>query len=471
VNRHTKIVATLGPASEDKTKILELSEAGMDIARLNFSHGSYESFKKIVQNIRLVERENGKTICTLQDLQGPKIRLGELPKEGIAVHKGEILTFCINKKTTKSDEKMCIPLPYSKLKSAVKPENRLLIEDGLIRTKILSINGNRIKALVTAGGILKSHKGVNVPDSILPASEALTEKDKADLHFGIKILKVDAVAISFVESKEDVLRIKKQISKWTKRRVSVISKIERPKALTNLEEIIKASDGIMIARGDLGIEIPAERVPIEQKRIIRMCKNNGKPVIVATQILQSMVENPLPTRAEISDASTAIFEQTDAYMLSNETAVGAYPVKAVRTLAKVAEEVEANLMEYEQTEEMPTGTMEGTLADYSISMQAPILAKQMNANAIVVVTKHGFTANAILRFRPKTPVIVVTNSEETARLLKFSWGINKIVITKRKLRSEEVKDLLKEKGLIKEGQNIVFVSLQSQKRSLVAMQV
>lgn len=469
MKRHTKIVATLGPASDSKSEIENLVDAGLNIARLNFSHGSYESFKKIVQNIRLVEKQKGKTICILQDLQGPKIRIGLLPQEGIKIAKGDTINFRVNQDTYIKNK--TIPLPYLGLNKIVKKGQNLLIEDGLIRTKILSTGENTIKTKVIIGGILKSHKGVNLPDSALPASKSLTKKDKKDLNFGIKTLKVDAVAISFVETKEDVIRIKRQISNWTKRNVLIISKIERPKALQNLTDIIKESDGIMIARGDLGIEIPAERVPIEQKRIIRLCRDYGKPVIVATQILQSMIENPLPTRAEISDASTAIFEQTDAYMLSNETAVGKYPSKAVKTLAKVAETVETTITDDERYAHFPVNREMERLSDYSISMQAGMLAEQMQADAIVVVTKHGFTANSIVRFRPKTKIIAVTNSSEIKRLLGFSWGIEEIVVTTQKLRSEEIKELLKEKGIVKEGQIIIFVSLSRKKRSLVAMQV
>jgi len=470
MKHRTKIVATLGPSSDNKSEIEEVISAGMNIARLNFSHGSYGEFERIVKNIRAIEKESGKRIGILQDLQGPKIRLGTLPDEGIKVNRGDTITF-----STRAGEKNTIFVPFPPLPQVVKPGQKLLIEDGLIRTKILSIKSVHIKALVTCGGVLKSHKGINIPDSCLPKSEALTEKDRKDLKFGIKKLKVDAVAISFVETAKDVERVREQIGAHTSRRVMLISKIERPKALKNIEAIVRASDGIMIARGDLGIETPAERVPIEQKRLIKLCREMGKPVIVATQILQSMVDNPLPTRAEISDAATAVFEQTDAYMLSNETAVGKYAAKAVKTLANVAETVEENMREnmnedMQEYKTLKNGT-EGAPEDYSIASSAVEMAKQIHADKIVIVTRHGFTARAILRLRPKTPVIVVTNSEETARLLNFYWGIEHTIVTSRHLRSEEVKELLKEKGLLKRGQKIVFIALRKEKRSLVAMSV
>ena len=466
MSHRTKIVATLGPSSDDRSEIEEVISAGMNIARLNFSHGSYSEFEKIVANIRAIEMKTGKRIGILQDLQGPKIRLGALPEEGIKVNRGDTITF-----STRANEKNTIFVPFPPLPQVVKSGQRLLIEDGLIRTKILSIKSVHIKVLVTCGGILRSHKGINIPDSHLPKSEALTEKDRKDLKFGIKKLKVDAVAISFVETKEDVERVRKAIGAHTSRRIMLISKIERPKALKNIEAIVRASDGIMVARGDLGIETPAERVPIEQKRLIKLCREMGKPVIVATQILQSMVENPLPTRAEISDAATAVFEQTDAYMLSNETAVGKYAAKAVKTLANVAETVEKNMTETKDCygpQTLKDGP-EGTPEDYSIALGAVELAEQIHADKIVIVTRHGFTARIVLRLRPETQVIVVTNSEETARFLNFYWGIEHTVITSRPLRSEEVKDLLKDKNLIKHGQKIVFIALRKEKRSLVAM--
>ncbi|MFA5855442.1 MAG: pyruvate kinase [Candidatus Gracilibacteria bacterium] len=473
MKRHTKIVATLGPSSDDESEIEKVVSAGMDIARLNFSHGSYKEFERIVTNIRKIEKESGKRIGILQDLQGPKIRLGTLPAKGIRVNRGDVITFSV-----KNGDKNTIFVPFPPLPKVVKPGQRLLIEDGLIRTKILSIKSVHVKVLVKNGGILKSHKGINIPDSHLPPASSLTEKDRKDLKFGIKKLKVDAVAISFVETEDDVKRVKKTIGAHTSRQVMVISKIERSKALKNIEAIVRASDGIMVARGDLGIETPLERVPIEQKRLIKLCREMGKPVIVATQILQSMVDSPLPTRAEISDAATAVFEQTDAYMLSNETAVGKYAAKAVRTLAEVAETVEKNMNDSEDNSENCENTIcnlkngsEGKPEDYSIASGAVLLAKQIHADNIVVVSRHGFTARTILRLRPKTPVIVVTNSEETAKLLNFYWGIEHILVTKRKLRSEEVKELLKEKGFLKRGQKIVFTSLKKEKRSLVTMSI
>ncbi len=465
--RHTKIVATLGPATEGKSEIKSLVEAGMNVARLNFSHGTYEQFKKIVKNIRAVEKETGKTIVIMQDLQGPKIRLGQLPAEGIPVKKGQVLTFS----TSKVLEKNCIPLPYAALPKVVKKGDHLLIEDGLIRTKIVSTSKGCVKAKVIVGGILKSHKGVNIPDSRLPSSEALNEKDKKDLAFGVKVLGVDAVAISFVENAADIEHVRSAIARHTKRPVMLIAKVERPKALLNINEIIQSADGVMVARGDLGIEIEAERVPVEQKRILALCRQEGKPVIVATQILQSMVDNPLPTRAEMSDAATAIFDHADAFMLSNETAVGKYPVEAVRTLARVAQVTEEAIFKNAELFPVAPSINLKQLEDETVALNACTMADEIDAAAIVVLTRHGFTARTVLKHRPKNPVLVVTSSKELARQLHFLWGVHHVYYHPGPFRSEEIIRELQKQKLLKKSQQVVSLKLSDEKRSLVLMTV
>jgi len=464
--RHTKIVATLGPAAEEKSEIKSLVEAGMDIARLNFSHGTYDQFKKIVKNIRAVEKETGKTVVIMQDLQGPKIRLGQLPAKGIAVKRGEVVTFSI-----RGTEKGTIPLPYVALPHVVKKGDHLLIEDGLIRTKILSISGRHVRAKVLTSGVLNSHKGVNIPDSRLPSSEALNEKDKKDLAFGVKMLGVDAVAVSFVENAADLERVRSAIARHTKRHIMLIAKVERPKALLNINEIIQSADGIMVARGDLGIEIEAERVPVEQKRILALCRQEGKPVIVATQILQSMVDSPLPTRAEMSDAATAIFDHADAFMLSNETAVGKYPSEAVRTLARVAQVTEEAIFKNAELFPAAPSINPKQLEDETVALNACKMADEIDAAAIVVLTRHGFTARTVLKHRPKNPVIVVTGSVELARQLHFLWGVHHVYIHTGPFRSEEIVRELQKQKFLKKGQQIVSIKLSNEKRSLVLMTV
>ncbi len=457
MTRKTKIVATLGPVSESKTQIRALVQAGMNIARLNFSHGSEPEFKDIVHNLRAVEKEMGRTILTLQDLQGPKIRLGKLSEAGVPVKKGDHVTFCV-----KGNVKNTLPLPYPPLIKGVKAGHRLFIEDGLIRTKILFVKENCIGVEVLNSGILKSHKGVNIPDSQIPREQTLTEKDKKDLKFGVQTLKVDAVALSFVEEAQDIIHVRTRIQKMSRRPVFIVAKIERPKALINLEAIIEAADGIMVARGDLGVEIPAEQVPLEQKRIIRLCREQGKPVIVATQILDSMIEHPIPTRAETSDAATAIFEQTDAFMLSNETAVGQYSVQAVQTLARIAETIEAAMVNQGVflNPQPQFSSMRGGIEERHLPREAYELADEIHARALVIATEEGYTARAIVRYRPKTPLLVVTSIASTARWMHFFWGVEKVMLFKRALRSEEVIQQLRAKKILKKDDRVVFVRLK-----------
>lgn len=462
--RHTKIVATIGPASEDKSTLGDMISAGMNIVRLNSSHGDYLQFKKIVQNIQKLEKETGKIISTFIDLQGPKIRLGKIDNGKILVKKDEQIFF-----STIKGLKNTIHIPYPNLEKYLKKDQKILIEDGLIRTKILSINGKKITVIVNAGGYLQSRKGVNLPDSKLDSKKTLTSQDKKFIKIGIN-LNIDAFAVSFVESAEDIIRVKKEIKKTSKNKFFIIAKIERKEALKNLEEIIKESDGIMVARGDLAIETKPEIVPIEQKKIITLCRKYSKPVIVATQMLQSMINNPIPTRAEISDAANAIFEEADAFMLSNETAVGNYPVKAVKTLSRVAQTTEEVVLR-EKDIFIPSQNIREMDTDNAMALNTCILAENINAKAIVVLTKKGYTASKVLQYRPRIPVICVSNSTKTAKFLNFYWGIQKILITKMKLKSENIKNLLKTKKLIREGDEIVIIKLSDEKSSLVQMKV
>ncbi|QQR55205.1 pyruvate kinase [Candidatus Peregrinibacteria bacterium] len=467
----TKIIATLGPASESKDQIRALIQAGMSIVRLNFSHGNYEEFKSIVKKVRELEKELGKTVLIFQDLQGPKIRLGVLPPEGIVVKKGQVLHLDTRSKIHQAQKPL--PLPYAPLPKVLKVGHRLFIEDGLIRTVVTRIQGPFLELKVEVGGLLKSHKGVNIPDSKLPNELALTAKDKKDLHFGIKTLKVDAVALSFVEEAEDVERVRKKVQSLSKKPTFLIAKIERPKALKNLHELVKAADAVMVARGDLGVETPAEAVPLLQRQIIQECRSEGKPVIVATQILQSMVENAVATRAEISDAATAIFEQTDAFMLSNETATGKHPIEAVKTLFRVAKSTEAAIEKKQillpQVQEF--GAMGGTLEDHRMAKEAWRLAEDIQADALVIATKQGYTARAVLRYRPNCPIVIVSNEAARARLLHFHWGVNEVLLIKGRLRAEEVREKLRKHPHFQSKKRLVFLRLGKSKRSLVVMEL
>ena len=457
--RRTKIVATLGPASEDKTVIRKMMEAGLNVVRLNCSHGSYEQYKKIVHNVRVLEKETGKSVSILMDLQGPKIRFGNLKDDKLLVHRGDLLTL-----STK-DEKNSLYVPYSPLPRIVKKGQLLLIDDGQVRTKIVSIKGHRIKIQVLNAGIIRSKKGINVPEAKLERSQFLGTKDLKDLEFGLKTLKVDAVAVSFVETAEEMQQVRKAIQKWTKRSVQLIAKIERPKALKNLEAITESADALMVARGDLAIETEPEMVPLYQRKIINLARKMGKPVIVATQMLQSMVESPVATRAEISDAATAIFESADAFMLSNESAVGTYPVQAVRTLARVARATEQALLK-----EHPYLEGKVETEDERLALNACVLAHQLNAKGILLVTEAGFTAKTVLKYRPSATVFSFTSSADIAKALNFLWGANEIRLSKE-TEPETLLQILKKNKEVQSGDKIVFIQLKDKRSQLVILEV
>src|SRR3989339_524792 len=338
--KKTKIICTLGPASEKVSTLKKMINAGMNCARLNFSHGTYENFALLVKNCREASKQTNKYLSLIQDLQGPKIRVGELPEKGIELkNRQNIILSTLKAKNT-------IPIQYKGLPHDVNKGDTILMDDGLLELEVLSTNKkNQIKCQVIHGGILKSHKGINVPTASISANP-LSEKDKKDLLLGAKF-NFDYIALSFVRSGKDIIDLRKLLEK-NKIKSGIIAKIERPEAIENIEEIIKESDAIMVARGDLGVEISPEKVPVIQKKIVHLSRLHAKPVIVATQMLQSMIENPRATRAEISDAATTVFEHADAFMLSNETSVGEYPLEATKTLANVAKETEKEI--YKQKE-------------------------------------------------------------------------------------------------------------------------
>jgi len=358
--KKTKIICTIGPASQDKATIKHLIKAGMNGARLNFSHGTYEQFELIIKNLREVSESLKTPIAIIQDLQGPKIRIGKVPAEGIKVKKGEKIilsteiTFAEEQKNT-----LYIPLQYKKLPKDINLDDPILIDDGKIELEAIKVNKNKteIECIVKNNGTLYSNKGLNAPKTNL-SIEAMSKKDLKDLEFGLD-QDVDYVALSFVRSAKDIEKLREKLKNAKRYQTKIIAKIERPEAMENLTAIIDAADAVMVARGDLGIEIPAELVPIAQKRIIREANRQGKPVITATHVLNSMVENPLPTRAEVSDAANAVFDSTDAIMLSNETAVGLYPVEACQTINDVASAIETEIKKHNLSERIvPTTELE-----------------------------------------------------------------------------------------------------------------
>ncbi|MFA5829175.1 MAG: pyruvate kinase [Candidatus Gracilibacteria bacterium] len=461
LHKKTKIVCTLGPASQDFGMIEKMVHAGMNVARLNFSHGSYESFSRIIENIRKVEKKVGTPIAIMQDLQGPKIRVGEMPAEGINIKKGQTIILTTTKivghlANSASHTAAIIPCQYQELPKDVKKNDQILIDDGLIEVTVIKVQKNEIFCRVANGGIVKSHKGINVPTASIKANP-ITDKDKADLKFGLAH-NVDYVALSFVKSAENIKELRELI-RLQKGRAKIIAKIERHEAVENLESIIFETDGVMVARGDLGSEIPAETVPLIQKRIIKLANLHGKPVITATQILQSMVDNPRPTRAEMSDAANAVFDHSDALMLSNESAVGKYPLQATATLSKVAASVEQYLKRHKEF--LPNLLFHENLpVSYATCLNAAKLAVDINADLIIAITNSGFTAQHLAKHRIYIPIIALTEDPKVQRQLALVWGIKKTYIQpiSKEIDVKMIRQFLKKNNLAKANDKIVIVS-------------
>jgi len=452
--KKTKIVCTLGPATEDKDQIKKLVLAGMNVARLNFSHGTYDQFTKIIKNIREVSQEMDRPIAVMQDLQGPKIRIGTLPKDGIPVKRGDLITLYDGEAYLENNGKRYIPLQYKALTKDAQKGHTLMIDDGKIEIEIIgrNIQKTKLECEVKNDGILYSNKGVNAPQTSLSV-ESLNNKDLQDLAFGIE-LDVDYVALSFVRSAQDIVELKAILKEAGKENIKVISKIERPEAMAEIEAITQESDAIMVARGDLGIEIPASQVPIAQKLIIKLANKYAKPVITATQVLNSMVESPVPTRAEVSDAANAIFDQTDAIMLSNETAVGKYPIKACQVLSDVASATEEEI----EKQQVQNNRFENYSLSDAIALNAVELADDIDATCLVALSNRGYTAQQIAEHRPSTKIVVFTPNEKTRNQLSLVWGLNTIFAQKVDFKHSipSVQAKLEEQKLIKDGDEIVI---------------
>lgn len=452
LSNRTKIVCTIGPASQDKATLRRMVMGGMDVARLNFSHGTYENFEIIIKNIRAVSKDLKVPVAIMQDLQGPKIRVGKMPEGGITLRKGQEVKLTPKRKT---GSKNIIPILYEKLVKDVKPNGRILLKDGMIELTVLKIEKGEIYARVNNEGKITSHVGINVPTSSIKAS-VITAKDKKDLAFGLKH-KVDFVALSFVKKAKNIRDLRALIKK-KKGKAKIVAKIERHEAIRNMEGIIKESDVIMVARGDLGVELQPHQVPILQKKIIQESNKQGKPVITATEMLQSMLNNPRATRAEVSDASNAIFDHSDALMLSNETATGKYPVRAVRTLNRVARATEKELQKNELF--LPNISTDGPLPPAeALCASAAKLAIDTKAKAIVSLTSSGFTARQIAKHRVYIPHIVVTPKKRTQREMQILWGVNKTFVQKIDTAGiiETIRKLLKKHRLGKKGDRVVII--------------
>lgn len=456
--RRTKIVCTIGPATSSEERIEALIRAGMNVARLNFSHGKQEEHAAVIARIRTISSRLGCPIAILQDLQGPKIRVGSLQdsKPIPLIDQTEVI---ITSRPVAGNSQT-IPTTYKQLPQDVKPGDRILLDDGLMELRVLSADESDVRCQVIHGGLLKEHKGINLP-GVAVSTPALTEKDRNDLRFGI-MHGVDYIALSFVRKPEDVIAARELIHEYQveyqgknrQTNIPLIVKLEKPEAVARLDDILKVADGMMVARGDLGVEMSLEKVPLIQKRVIARCNQLGLPVITATQMLESMITNSRPTRAEVNDVSNAILDGTDAVMLSAETATGAYPIEAVQMMARIALETEAGGRTAHQPESQQLTQTR------AVSHAARALAEEVSVKAIIVLTRSGNSACLISKDRPRTPIIAYTPSEHVYRQLALWWGVWPYCIELRGTTEdliEAVERRLLEDKIVLHGENVVIM--------------
>jgi len=450
--RKTKIVCTIGPASESPQILEALIQAGMNVARLNFSHGTHEGHLKKIKTIRQISERLKQPVSILQDLGGPKIRIGMMKEGGGELKRGK--EFCLTNLVLIGDETKAT-VTYSALPGEVKPEDRILLADGTIELKVLESDGKNIRCQVIVGGILTSHKGMNFPTRT-PLASAFTEKDHKDLLFGIQH-GVDWVSLSYIQRADDIEGVKRILEKESAD-IPVIAKIERKEALENIDEIISASDGVMVARGDLGLETPIEKIPNVQKKLIRKTNALGKPVITATQMLRSMVDHTQPTRAEVTDVVNAIYDGTDAVMLSEETASGQFPVEAFQMMAKIAQSAEE---EFPHPLFLRRETDEGMNLQKAITYAASLLADKVGAKVITTPTESGSTARWVSKLRPRQPILALSQHLSTVRRLNLCWGVYPVLISGWKDTDdmlERSKKMPKELGMARKGDKIVIIA-------------
>ncbi|HTM68693.1 MAG TPA: pyruvate kinase [Candidatus Binatia bacterium] len=456
--KRTKIVCTIGPASQDPEMLEKMVRAGMNVARLNFSHGTHEAHAKLIATVREVAKKTGEPVALLQDLQGPKIRVGDLPQEGVTLVKGEQAVF-----TTEAGAALPkITVTYDKLHEDLRAGDHILLDDGLLEVVVTEVRGRDIITTVVNGGPLTSHKGFNLPTATLTVP-AITDKDKDDLRFGIQ-QGVDWVALSFVRSAKDIQELRGLIAQYEKelgltpeRPLRIIAKVEKHEAIRNMDEIVAAVDAIMVARGDLGIETPAENVPLVQKTLIEKCMAAAKPVIVATQMLDSMIRNPRPTRAEVSDVANAVIDHTDAVMLSGESATGKYPLEAVEAMASIIRETEAS----GRDDLEPHRHVASMESEAAVSEVAAVLARDVGAKLILAASISGDLARIVSRHRPELPIAVATESGRVRGQLNLSWGVMPFVIPACSSVEEIIRAAvahLKQEDMLKAGDKIVVVA-------------
>jgi pyruvate kinase len=449
-HNRTKIIATVGPASASDEVLLEMVKEGVDLFRFNFSHGTHEGHKEFFEKVHRINRVHSLNVGILADLQGPKIRIGMVKGGSVELRKDSIVTITDSESESTAER---LFVSYNKLANDVKPGEQILIDDGKLVLQVeQSHSEHEFTAQVLYGGTLTSKKGVNLPHSKLTIP-SITEKDWADLEFALKY-RASWIALSFVRTADDIIQLKKEIK--SKHSAKVIAKIEKPEAVENLDEIIQAADGIMVARGDLGVEVPLEKVPLIQKDIIRRCIKASKPVIVATQIMESMIQNPTPTRAEINDVANAMIDGADALMLSGETSVGKYPVEVIKVLRRIMNYVEAQEVVYNKNL-VPQRHSPDFYSD-AVCYNACRIAEEVNAKAIVGMTRSGYTAFMLSSYRPHAHIYIFTDNPDLLNILSLSWGVKGFYYDRFASTDETIHDviqLLQKQGLIEKGDVVV----------------
>ncbi len=450
----TKIVATIGPATSSKAALKQIILAGVDVCRINSSHGTLEDHLEVIKNIREINEEINSDVCILQDLQGPKLRIGLMENDGVEVVKGQKIILTSNE-VIGNAQRVCIR--YIDLAKDVKPGEIILIDDGKIEVRIDAIlSETDVEATVTEGGLLKSKKGFNLPHTDV-SFPSLTEKDITDLSFGMEH-DVEWIGLSFVRKAEDIFDLKRRIKEAGKE-CRVVAKIEKPEAVKNIDSIIAAADAIMVARGDLGVEMPLQDLPIIQKNIIEKCIIAAKPVIVATQMMESMINNPTPTRAEVSDVANAVIDGADAVMLSAETSVGSYPVKVVETMEKIIRDVEKDKRVYYKGEK-PTPASSTFISD-EICFTAVRMSDHLKAKSIVGMTRSGYSAHEISSYRPRAEIYIFTSNKPLLKAMSLVWGVRGFYYDQYESTDQtftDVIEVLKANGLVKKGDRVVHTA-------------
>lgn len=449
----TKIIATIGPATSSYQKLKEIIVAGVDVCRLNFSHGKYEDHEKVIKNIRKINEEFGCNVGILLDLQGPKLRIGDVENNKITLVTGKELIIT-TQKTVGTAEKLFID--FEMLTKDIKKGHKILLDDGKVELKVLDVmNRTEIKAKVIHGGDLSSKKGFNLPQTNL-SIPSITKKDVADIEFGLKH-DVEWIGLSFVRKPEEIHELKNIIARYESR-AKVVAKIEKPEAVKNIDRIIDATDAVMVARGDLGVELPLEEVPLIQKQIVRKCLAASKPVIIATQMMESMITNPTPTRAETNDVANAVLDGADAVMLSAETSVGAYPVEAIKTMERIVRHIEDQDIIYYKGEGPANPDHRSYITDVICFTAARMSLHIKSAKAISSMTRSGYTAFKLSSFRPKANIFIFTNNQPLLNTLSLVWGIRGFYYDKFETTDEtihDVNEILKQRGYAKTGDIVI----------------